>query len=259
MSVLDTTAVRLKETAEGAPTLVCLAFCGGGTATFHDWIPALPEGAGLVAVCYPGREGRFAEEFARTWDELATDAAAGVAAVAGQGPYVLFGHSMGGWMAFDAAGAPPPRALVVSACNSPDRGVTDRDRFLDRGQRDDELLGWMSAHGLLPEHVLEEPELTEMAVELMRADLAARDTFTHTPGARTGVPLQVFSGDADPVIGEDVGPRWAALTDGPFRHDVLPQVWRGLPARITSLTTGAAAAPAPVLSESAAPRGTAAP
>ncbi|MEV7416135.1 alpha/beta fold hydrolase [Streptomyces sp. NPDC089919] len=272
MNALDTTAVRLKEAAPGAPTLVCLAFCGGGTATYHDWVPALPDGVGLVAVCYPGREGRFAEEFALTWDELAADAAAGVASVAGQGPYVLFGHSMGGWMAFDvtvrlaAAGAPAPRALVVSACNAPDLGVTDRDRFLDRGQRDEELLGWMRTHGLLPAHVLDEPELTEMAVELMRADLTARDSFTHAPGARTGVPVQVFSGDADPVIGGDVGPRWAALTDGPFRHDVLPgghfytpEVWRGLPAEIASLTTGGAEVPAPVPSPSAAPRGTAAP
>ncbi|MFI5542377.1 thioesterase II family protein [Streptomyces sp. NPDC051815] len=274
MSAPDTTAVRLKESADGAPTLVCLGFCGGGTATFHDWIPSLPDGAGLVAVCYPGREGRFAEEYARTWDELAADAAAGVASVAGEGPYVLFGHSMGGWMAFEvavrlaAAGAPAPRALVVSACNAPDRGVTERDRFLSQGQRDEELLGWMLTHGLLPEHVLEEPELTEMAVELMRADLVARDSFAPVPGARTDVPLQVFSGDADPVIGEDAGPRWAALTNGPFRHDVLPGghfytpgVWRTLPSRIPFLTTatGPAPAPAAALSVPAGPRGTAAP
>ncbi|MQS15791.1 thioesterase [Streptomyces kaniharaensis] len=255
MSAPDTTVVRLKSSLDPARTLVCLGFCGGGTATYHSWIPVLPDDVDLVAICYPGREGRFAEECAQTWSELAADTAQGVASVAAQGPYVLFGHSMGGWMAFDvtarlaAAGAPAPQALVVSACNAPDRGVTDRDRFLAQGQRDDELLDWMRTHGLLPDHVLDEPELTEMAVELMRADLRARDTFHYTPGTRVDVPLQVFSGDRDPVIGADVGSRWAGLTDGAFRHDVLPgghfytpEVWRDLPTRIASLTSPATAA-----------------
>ncbi|MFI1105066.1 thioesterase II family protein [Streptomyces melanogenes] len=248
MSAQDTTVVRLTQRSQPARTLVCLGFCGGGTASFHSWIPALPDDTDLVAVCYPGREGRFLEECAESWDELAADAAHAVAQVAAEGPYILFGHSMGGWMAFEvtarlaAAGTPVPQALVVSACNAPDQGLSERDRFPAQGQHDGELLDWMRTHGLLPAHVLEEPELTEMAVELMRADIRARDTFTFAPGTRVDVPLQVFSGEDDPVIGDDLGPRWAGLTTGAFRHDVLPgghfytpALWNALPTRIAAL------------------------
>ncbi|GAA0472166.1 alpha/beta fold hydrolase [Streptomyces sp. NPDC046215] len=244
-----TTVVALKRTAGAERTLVCLGFCGGGTAAYHEWAAAMPAGTDLLAVCYPGREGRFAEEYADTWDALAQDATAAVrAATSSGGPYVLFGHSMGGWMAFDvttrlaAAGDPLPDTLVVSSCNAPDRGLTARDRFPARGDADGELLTWMSVHGLLPAHVLDDEDLTEMAVELMRADIRVRDTFTYT-GARITVPLQVLSGAEDAVVGDDAGDRWGGLTTAAHRHDVLPGghfytpgVWRTLPDRIPALT-----------------------
>ncbi|MEU1671198.1 alpha/beta fold hydrolase [Streptomyces roseifaciens] len=244
-----TTVVALKRTEGAERTLVCLGFCGGGTAAYHEWAAAVPASTDLLAVCYPGREGRFAEDFADSWEALAEDAAAAVRAATAPGvPYVLFGHSMGGWMAFDVttrlavAGDPLPRTLVVSSCNAPDRGLTARDRFPDRRGTDDELLTWMSTHGLLPAHVLADEDLTEMAVELMRADLRVRDSFTYG-GAKVGVPLQVLSGADDPVVGDDTGARWGALTTAAHRHDVLPgghfytpEVWRTLPDRIPALT-----------------------
>lgn len=243
-----TTVLALKRTERAERTLVCLGFCGGGTAAYHEWAAAMPPATDLLAVCYPGREGRFAEDFAEDWDALAEDATAAVRAATADGaPYVLFGHSMGGWMAFDvatrlaAAGDPAPEALVVSACNAPDRGLTERDRFPDPRDTDDQLLTWMSTHGLLPAHVLEDEDLTEMAVELMRADLRVRDTFTHT-GAKVAVPLQVLSGADDPVVEDDAGTRWGGLTTASHRHDVLPGshfytpgIWRTLPDRIAAL------------------------
>ncbi|MBB4889662.1 surfactin synthase thioesterase subunit [Streptomyces netropsis] len=248
-AVPDTTVVALKRTEGAERTLVCLGFCGGGTAAYHKWAAAMPAATDLLAVCYPGREGRFVEDFADSWGALAEDATAAVrAATAAGGPYVLFGHSMGGWMAFDvtcrlaAAGDPAPEALVVSSCNAPDRGLTARDRFPAQRDGDGELLTWMSTHGLLPAHVLGDEDLTEMAVELMRADIRVRDTFTYG-GAKVTVPLQVFSGADDPVVGDDAGTRWGGLTTAAHRHDVLPgghfytpEVWRTLPDRIPALT-----------------------
>ncbi|GAA1240433.1 alpha/beta fold hydrolase [Kitasatospora nipponensis] len=247
MTAADTTVVRLRQSPRPDLTLVALGFCGGGTAAYHPWTASLPAGVDLAAVCYPGREGRFAEDFADSWDELAADAAQAVRSVAAEGRYVLFGHSMGGWMAFEvatrlaAAGDPAPEALVVSSCNAPDRPLTARDQFPSRHQDDAQLLEWMSTHGLLPDHVLADEDLTEMAVELMRADLRVRDSF-EPAGRRLDLPLQVLSGAGDSVVEADLGERWAALTTAGFRHDVLPgghfytpEVWRELPARIVAL------------------------
>lgn len=251
----DTVVVRPRRDPEAARTLVCLGYCGGGSASYLPWAPLMPPGTELAAICYPGRDGRFLEDFAEDWDALVEDAVAAVESAADR-PYVLFGHSMGGWTAFDVVsrieerGGPLPEALVVSAANAPSRGLTPQDMFPAQRDTDEELVHWMRTFGLLPAHVLDDPELSEMAIELMRADIRVRDTFRYRDGARVSVPLQVLTGDADPVIEPNTAEQWRVLATGDFRHDVLPgghfytpETWAALPSRIAALR------PAPLLQE----------
>ncbi|MEU1671063.1 alpha/beta fold hydrolase [Streptomyces roseifaciens] len=251
----DTKVIRIHSPQDATRTLVCLGFCGGGTAAYHQWSNSLPPRTALAAVCYPGREGRFLEDCATHWDELAEDATATVLSAAADRPYVLFGHSMGGWMAFEVAtriergGGRAPETLVVSSCNAPDRGLTPRDMFPAQHQTDAELMTWMKTHGLMPEHVVGNPDLEEMAVELMRADIKVRDTFHYTPGAKVRASLQVLSGADDSVIESDAGDQWRGVALGGFRHDVLPgghfytpATWSRLPERIPALSAPAGVA-----------------
>ncbi|MEU5426179.1 alpha/beta fold hydrolase [Streptomyces olivoreticuli] len=253
----DTTVIRIKQPDHTTRrTLLCLGFCGGGTGPYHAWSEKVPADVALSAICYPGREGRFLEPCATDWEELAADTTAAVLSAV-DGPYVLFGHSMGGWMAFDVAariessGGPLPEALVVSSCNAPDRGLTPRDMFPARQDSDAELLDWMLSNGLMPAHVLEDPDLQEMAVELMRDDIRVRDTFRYRAGTSVSVPVQMLSATDDDVIEKDAGDQWRRVALGPYRHDVLPgghfytpDIWRELPVRITALTTPTAPTPA---------------
>lgn len=249
--VSDTVVVRPRRDAQAARTLVCLGFCGGGSGSYLPWAEIMPPGVELASICYPGRDGRFLEDFAGDWDELAEDAVAAVRAAADL-PYVLFGHSMGGWMAFDVAarleerGGPVPEALVVSSANAPNRGLTPRDMFPSRQDTDEQLVHWMRTFGLLPAHVLDDPDLSEMAIDLMRADIRVRDTFHYREGAAVTVPLQVLTGDADEVIDADTAAQWRELAGGDFRHDELPgghfytpEIWADLPQRIAALRPAA--------------------
>ncbi|MFE1251020.1 thioesterase II family protein [Streptomyces sp. NPDC058735] len=241
----DTRLVTLHRTPRARRTLVGLSFFGGGTAAYQPWTAHMPPETDLVVVCYPGREGRFAEDFARDWDELATDVTRSLRE-ADLGPYVLFGHSMSGWMAFDVAArldgdeAVRPRALALSSCNAPDRGLTAGELLPTPQDPDERLLEWLETHGLLPRHVREHAGLTEVALELVRADVGVRNTFVYG-GAEVSVPLQVFFGADDPLIRTDAAARWSALTSGAYGYDVLggghfytPEIWRSLPSKIAS-------------------------
>jgi amino acid adenylation domain-containing protein len=107
----DTVVVRQRRLRNPARTLACLGFCGGGSGSFRAWIDVLPPDVELATVCYPGREGRHSEEFAADWDALADDATEAVLTVAAEGPYVLFGHSMGaGWRSMSRRGSSRPGA-----------------------------------------------------------------------------------------------------------------------------------------------------
>ncbi|MBR7826932.1 thioesterase [Actinospica sp. MGRD01-02] len=245
--VKDTVVVRPKRVENATRTLVCLGFCGGGPGSYLPWAQIMPPGTELAAICYPGRDGRFLEDCARDWDELVEDALAAVRSAADR-PYVLFGHSMGGWTAFDVAvrieeaGGPAPEALVISSANAPSRGLTPQDMFPSRRDTDEQLMHWMRTFGLLPAHVLAEPDLQDMAIELMRADITVRDTFRYRDGAVVNVPLQVLTGADDEVIEPDTAQQWQRLAGGGFRHDRLPgghfytpEIWAELPKRIAAL------------------------
>ncbi|MEW1838376.1 alpha/beta fold hydrolase [Nonomuraea angiospora] len=245
----DASVLRPLNRPEARRTLICLSFCGGGTGPYREWAALLDADTDLALVCYPGREGRYAEPYARTWDELAADATRAVRTAANGNPYILFGHSMGGWMAFEVAtrlqrqGDALPSGLVASACNAPHRGLTERDRFPSTSDGDEELIAWMRTGGLLPGYVTTDADLRDMAVELMRADVAVRDTYHYTSGALTSAPTQVLHGTDDTVIDPAVAEEWATVCRGgltvttlPGGHFYTPDVWRRLPAHIDALT-----------------------
>ncbi|WP_223830299.1 thioesterase II family protein [Nocardiopsis quinghaiensis] len=221
--------------------LVCLGFCGGGTGAYRRWTDWVDDDTDLALVCYPGREGRFCEPFAGSWDELVDDTTETVLSVVDR-PYVLFGHSMGGWMAYSVTtriehrGPTAPDRLIVSSCNAPNRGLTERDRFPRDDDTDHRLLSWMRTTGSLPEYVLGDPDLREMSLELMRADIGVRDTYRPEHGLRTGVDVQVLHGARDEVIDPGVAEQWAAVTAGRCHVDELPgghfyteEIWQSLP------------------------------
>lgn len=247
----DPAVVRPLARPDATRTLICLGFCGGGTGPYRTWLSALGDTTELALVCYPGREGRFAQEYARTWDELAedaTDAVIRAAETAPQRPYHLFGHSMGGWMAYDvtvrllARGARLPERLIVSSCNAPDRGVTDRDRFPRLEDTEGRLMEWMETIGLLPDYAREDPDLREMASELMRADIVVRDSYRPAPGVTVPVPTHVLYGEDDAVIEPALLEQWARCVTGGLRVDRLPgghfytpEVWEALPDHFTDV------------------------
>ncbi|WAP56751.1 thioesterase II family protein [Streptomyces sp. S465] len=232
-------------------TLLCLSFCGGGTASFRPWAEALPPDVELALYCYPGREGRYTVPFAADWNALVEDALTAVRAVAATRPYVLLGHSMGAWVGFEltcrleAGAGTPPQALVVSASDSPTRWAEKSRRSPRASDTDEQLLTWMSTVGQLAPEVLGEPDLCAMALEVFRADLRLSDGYRYREGLAVRTPLQVLYGADDDL--DAPADRWRPLAAGEFRADELPgghfytpEVWARLPESVAALTPSAA-------------------
>jgi surfactin synthase thioesterase subunit len=221
--------------------LICFSYSGGGTAAFQPWAEVLPESTELVLACYPGREMRYGEPGVERWDALVADALAMVTPFTDR-RYTLFGHSMGAWVAFEVAArlegsGRGPDALLVSAVESPLDWAEHRHKPPTAFDGDEELLAWMRGEGQLPDAVLGDDDLRELALSLLRADLRAADSYRYVPGTMLRAPIEVLYGAADPDVDAASAGRWRELTSGacvltelPGGHFYTDGLWARLPA-----------------------------
>ncbi|MDG4810802.1 alpha/beta fold hydrolase [Micromonospora sp. WMMD1120] len=230
---------------EASRVFVCLSFCGGGTSPMHAWSRAVPDDVEVVLVCYPGRESRYGEPYAADWEELASEVTEALVSFVRR-PYVLVGHSMGGWLAFDVAARlqrstrPGPYGLVVSASEPPSGWADQQTRPPFVTDTDEQLLAWMRDSGQLSPVVLAEPDLRDMAVSLLRADLRVSDSYRYAPGTVLDLDINVLFGAEDPVADRTAAHGWRDLTRGrcrvtelPGGHFYTPDVWATLPRYMT--------------------------
>ncbi len=206
--------------------LLCFSYCGGATAALRPWIHTVPDDVDLGLVCLPGRERRIAEPPAQRWDDLMRAAMTSVTSVASR-PYVLFGHSAGAWVAFEAAvhmqrsGGPDPQALVVSASNAPSQSAEERGKPPTSRTSDEGLLAWMRDVGQLSEAILDDPDLRQMALDLFPADKRACESYEYASGRTVSCPVRRLFATEDPHVDRDDG-AWAALATGAYAAQELP-------------------------------------
>ncbi len=201
-----------------------LPHAGGGASAFRGWADLFPDAVEVCPVQFPGRENRMREP---AFDRVQPLAEALSAVLAGWGdlPYAVFGHSTGALVAFELArhaartGAPGPVHLFASGRRAPD--LPSRQRELHR-LPDDQLVAELRTLGGMPQAVLDHPELLQLILPVLRADLALTETYTPTPGATIAVPITAcFSAD-DGKVNQDEAQAWARHTTAGFHLRAFP-------------------------------------
>ncbi|MFF7373127.1 thioesterase II family protein [Streptomyces tricolor] len=200
--------------------LVGLPYAGGGAAVFRTWTEALAPDVEPVWVRLPGRESRLRETPLSDWDALV--GAFGRALMRHvPSPYVLFGHSMGGMLAYETATAAlsrPPERVVISACRAPD---VARALPAIHHLPGPEFAAALRDLGGAPEEVLASPGLFRLLEPALRADVRLAETWPAHPPRPVPVPVTAVWGDADHVAPRSAVRAWRHLASGGFRgHEV---------------------------------------
>ena len=129
-SSIDHTKVRMR--------VLAVPQAGMGAWAFHGWQASLPETVELLPVELPGRNSRMLEPKGQSMRQLVTALVDALAETLREKPFVVFGHSLGAWMAYEVCvelqkrRGPQPVGLVVSGARAPQ--LADPKNDADRVQ-----------------------------------------------------------------------------------------------------------------------------
>jgi medium-chain acyl-[acyl-carrier-protein] hydrolase len=196
------TAVDLSWFEDLSPTrtpllrVFCLPYAGASADRYRAWQGFIPPELDLCLVHLPGRSRRIAEKSFQKLT-LLVDALAHQMDSKTDIAYALYGHSMGGLIGFELARELfrrykiGPRHLFVSGCLPPQLANSGRSTF---ALPDSEFIAELKRLKGTPAEILDNAELMEIFLPLLRADFELVETYQCRPGVCLACPITVYSG-----------------------------------------------------------------
>lgn len=204
--------------------LFCFPYAGGSSLIFRPWSNSLPSTVEVCAIEMPGR-GRQIKLPPYNKIESLVDAIASNIHPYLDKPFAFFGHSMGGLVSFELA------RLLRKKYN-----ITPAHLFIS-GRRAPQILNSKPPiHNLsesafieelrhlngTPKAVLENAELMQLFLPILRADFALLETYVYTFAPPLDCPITVFGGLQDSEVVCDELQAWQEQTTATFSLDMFP-------------------------------------
>ena len=140
-------------------------------------------------------------------------------------PFAFFGHSMGALLAFELArllrrkGENLPVHLFFSGHAGP---RVPRDESPRHELPREEFIAELRRMNGTPAEVLQNPELMDILLPLLRADFSVSETYIYEPEPPLTIPMTVFGGSDDKHISGEDFERWGEESEGPFTLQIMP-------------------------------------
>ena len=208
--------------ADPALRLLCFPYAGGGAAVFRPWQAALPPWVEVLAVKLPGRESRFGEPPAASLPAL-LEAMVPALLPRLDRPFALFGHSMGALISLGLARRLRalhgllPAHLFVAGHVAPHRRDEPPIHRLPDGEFVAEIRRRYGDQG----GALDEPELLELLLPTLRADVALNTLAEFPPEPPLACRLTAIGGRRDATVAAADLEAWREYATGEFRrHEI---------------------------------------
>lgn len=206
--------------------LFCFAHAGAGASVYREWDELLGDEIEVCPVQLPGHETRMREKPVTNMRTLTRRLVEALGELCLETPFALFGHSLGGYVAYELAReleselGVTPRRLFISGAPVP--GTPSR-RKPAAEMSDDDLIAYLRDMKGTDDRVLENAWLRHMYLPVLRADLQLLDSYEHPKGrGPMSCPITVLGGERDPLVEPAELAAWAHRAARDFRMKLVP-------------------------------------
>jgi len=206
----------------------------GAKTPFTNWAKE----TGSIEICafdYPGRDKLLKEQKHESIETLAPDLLAVFhEKMTDNVPYIVWGHSVGTWVAFEflmlarKMGLPMPIAGFFNAFPAPHMAVSKRNWHKNRSMNEEafkkELINWDKDHFTgAGKIVFDMPAWNDLWMPLMRADFCLFDeyVFKHDGAPKFSFPIHAWHFDGEHYNEAYQVNLWKDWTTGEFDHKVM--------------------------------------
>ena len=204
--------------------LFCFPYAGAGASIFRTWSDGLPADVEVCPVQLPGRGTRLMETPFTEITPLVQTLAQALFPLLDK-PFAFFGHSLGALVGFELArqlrrkSGIQPVLLIASADRAPQ--VPLRDGPIHALPEREFLVKLRRLNGI-PATVLEDAELMQIMLPVLRADFAVYDTYGYTTEPPLNCAISSFGGLQDHKVSRSDLESWCDQTSASFSLRMFP-------------------------------------
>ena len=199
--------------------VICLPYAGGNRYSYNKIRVYFKESIELIILELPGRGKRISEPLMHNLDTIIRDLFGQISPHLDNGPYFLYGHSMGGILGHElihyllARQLRIPSFFLVTGCIAPQ--FREARKKLHR-LTDLELKRALGKLGGFPKEILASKELMDYLLPVLKADITALEKFTYEDKGRYPVPVMAIAGDSEEISNVELE-SWGWETSADFQ------------------------------------------
>jgi medium-chain acyl-[acyl-carrier-protein] hydrolase len=213
----------LKQNPQASLRLFCFPYAGGGSHIFRAWVDSFPDWVELYAANLPGRGNRVNEPLCTSLMQVTQSLAQNIERYLDK-KIAFFGHSMGALLSFELCRqlrrtrGIEPDYLFVSGHRAPHL----KDGAPVHNLPDAEFLEKVRELNGTPPEILENAELIEFMLPILRADFQMLETYSFLPDFRLNCPMEAYGGLEDSETSYEEISAWRDHTSNSFAQRMFP-------------------------------------
>jgi medium-chain acyl-[acyl-carrier-protein] hydrolase len=212
-----------KPNPQASMRLFCFHYAGGSATIFRRWPENLPSNIEVCAIQLPGRGSHIMAPPLTSVEQVIDGLSTAIAPWLDK-PFMFFGHSMGALISFEltrrlrAEHNTGPAQIFVSGRRAPQLPIHTSHHTLPEL----EFMSVIRSFNGTPKVILENAEMMQAMLPLVRADFMLCETYQYTAQLPLDSPIHALGGIKDPEVDREHLEAWSEQTTNAFKVQMFP-------------------------------------